>query len=232
MPALKRARVLSGLSDRQLRTISARFSPRSYPRDAFLLKEGEPATTYFLIASGQVKILQTSVEGVDVILHVLGPGELIGALPTLGKGTYPASGQAMSDVTAHAILAADFEMILEEYPQVTLNLLRFATGVIQRIHKQLREMATERVERRIARTLSRLAGRLGVRNEQGILLNAPISRQDLAEMTGTTLFTVSRTLKGWERDGLIRSAREQITILDPHALVSIGEDIPSDSASS
>jgi CRP-like cAMP-binding protein len=83
------------------------------------------------------------------------------------------------------------------------------------------------VERRIASALIRLTRQTGKRTERGVLLDLPLSRQDLAEMTGTTLYSVSRTLSGWEQQGLIESGRERIVILSPHGLVTIAEDLPS-----
>ncbi len=123
--------------------------------------------------------------------------------------------------------AEQFQDILEAYPRITKNLLSFATRVVQTSHKKIRELATERVERRIARALSRLASQLGRETEKGILLDFPLSRQDLAEMTGTTLFTVSRTLKEWERQEILLLGRERIVITAPHQLISIGEDLPA-----
>jgi CRP-like cAMP-binding protein len=97
--------------------------------------------------------------------------------------------------------------------------------VLQASHEKLREMATERVEQRIARTLARLANQIGKQTEAGILIDAPLTRQDLAEMTGTTVFTVSRTLKSWEREGILQVGREKVTITNPHRLVVLGEDL-------
>lgn len=225
-PAFAQAKVLAGLDPGALEEVASRFQPRRYARDAFLFHEDEPAVTYYIVGEGQVKILQTSAEGLEVILHVLGPGDMLGALPTLGEGTYPATAQAMTDVLAFAIAAREFEALMERHPRIAINLLRFAAGVIQAAHRRLREMATERVERRIARTLSRLAAQMGERTPEGIRINAPLSRQDLAEMTGTTLFTVSRTLKAWERQGLLRARREEVVILDPHGLIALAEDLP------
>lgn len=224
--AFIKATAFASLSEAELEDIASLFRLRRFDQGEFLFHEDNPARTYYLIARGQVKVLQTSAEGYEVILHVLGPGELVGALPTLGEGNYPASTVAMSGVTAFAISSDDFEGVLSRYPQVTRNLLRFATRVIQNAHRKLRELATERVERRIARTLTRLVSQLGRASEEGIVIDTPLSRQDLAEMTGTTLFTVSRTLKGWERRGILRARRKQVIITNPHALVTIGEDLP------
>lgn len=225
-PSYSHAQLFSDLTEPDLKKAAAHFSTREFERGSFLFLEGEPAQTYYIILEGQVKILQTSVEGFEVIMHVLGPGELIGALPTLGEGDYPASAQAMTDLVAGAISASEFEGLLESHPSIVRNLLRFATRVIQASHRRLRELATERVERRIARTLSRLAGQLGRKSETGIRIDAPLSRQDLAEMTGTTVYTVSRTLKEWERQGVLLAGREEVVITDPHRLIAIGEDLP------
>ena len=97
---------------------------------------------------------------------------------------------------------------------------------------RLRDLQTERVERRIARTLVRLASQAGIRTERGIELALPLSRQDLAELAGTTLSTASRTLSGWDSRGIVASGRERITILQPHALVALAEDLPAPSSTS
>jgi CRP/FNR family transcriptional regulator, nitrogen oxide reductase regulator len=224
-PAFSDARILGGLAPEDLHEVGRSFRERAFPRGAVLFHEGTRAATYYLIAEGQVKLVQTSPEGLDVILHILGPGELAGALPNLGEGTYPATAVALVDVVAFSIGPEDFDAILRQFPQVALNLLRFAAGVIQVSHRRLRELATERVEQRIARTLARLVRQMGVKSAEGITLTAPLTRQDLADLAGTTLFTVSRTLKAWDRRGILRTSRGRLTILDPHALIALGEDL-------
>ncbi|MEW6566568.1 MAG: Crp/Fnr family transcriptional regulator [Chloroflexota bacterium] len=226
-PAFAQASVFADLTSDELAAVAAHFHPRRFQRDQALVLEGDPAEVYYLLGEGQVKITQTSAEGFEVILHLLGPGELVGALPNLQDSTYPATAIALTDLLALAISLADFEGILQRHPPVAIRLLHFAAERLRASHARLRELATERVERRIARTLSRLAAQIGRRTEQGIVLDAPLSRQDLAELTGTTLFTVSRTLKEWERRGILIAGREQVTILNTHALAAIGEDLPA-----
>ena len=212
------AKIFKGLTEEAIKHIASQFHRREYSKGSFLFLENEPAQVYFVIGEGRVKITQTSADGFQVILHVLDPGDLVGALPTLGEGNYPASAEALSDLVAFTIDAKTYDALLKEYPALALNLLRFAAGKLQASHDRLREMATERVERRIARTIGRLASQVGQRVEEGILLDVPLSRQDLAEMSGTTLFTVSRTLKKWEREGLLNAGRKEIVITNPHAL--------------
>jgi CRP/FNR family transcriptional regulator, nitrogen oxide reductase regulator len=97
---------------------------------------------------------------------------------------------------------------------------------VSEFQDRIRELTTERVERRIARALLRLAQQTGRKVEDGVLVDLLITRQDIAEMTGTTIFTVSRTMSQWETQGIIKSGREKIIIRRPHQLVVIAEDLP------
>jgi CRP-like cAMP-binding protein len=227
--ALASSELFSGLPSNSQDELIRHFRERHHPPQAILFHEGQPATDYHLVASGKVKITQTSLDGDEVILHVAEPGDVIGALPILGQGTYPASAQSLEKSVTFSVEADDFEAILLRHPAVMRKLLTFATRQLQIAHHRLREMATERVERRIARTLTRLASQLGRKEGSAIDIDAPLSRQDLAELSGTTVYTVSRTLKDWQRAGLLQARRKHITILDPHGLVTIAEDLPPSS---
>ncbi len=225
-PALKQAHIFQGLKSDQIEVVAGHFHTRVLEDDQILFHEEDPATVFYLILEGQVKIVQTTAEGFEVILHILGPGDIVGALPTLGEGTYPAGAVSMGASLVGFVDADTFNQILVKFPRITKNLLLFATRVLQRSHRKIKELSTERVERRIARAIGRLSNQLGRQTEEGILLDLPLSRQDLAEMTGTTVFTVSRTLKEWERKGILLLGRERIIISSPHELTAIGEDLP------
>jgi CRP-like cAMP-binding protein len=116
---------------------------------------------------------------------------------------------------------------IQDYPVIRDNIIHIMGRQIAEFQSRIRELSTQRVERRIARAILRLAQQSGVKTEQGVLINLPLSRQDLAEMTGTTLYTVSRFLKQWESQGLVLSKREKVIITHPHGLVSIAEDLVS-----
>jgi CRP-like cAMP-binding protein len=107
-----------------------------------------------------------------------------------------------------------------------LNALEHTADIIVQLQDRVRELQTERVERRVARALLRLANQSGKRIEAGILIDMPLSRQDLAEMTGTNLYSVSRILSGWEKQGLVETGRERVVLTMPHQLVMIAEDMP------
>ncbi len=140
---------------------------------------------------------------------------------------YPLSAEAVTDCDA---LKWDFDSTMElmaQSPRLALSGLRLVGRRFQELQHRYLELATERVERRVARALLRLARQTGTKVDKGVLLNLSLSRQDLGEMTGTTQYTVSRILSGWEQRGLIESGRERIIICQPHELVSIAEDLPS-----
>jgi CRP-like cAMP-binding protein len=120
--------------------------------------------------------------------------------------------------------------LMERFSRLALNALEMLAGRMHELQDRYRELATERVERRVARALLRLVRQSGRRVPEGVLVDFPLSRQDLAEMTGTTLYTVSRIFSGWEAGGLIEAGRERVVIRRPHALVSIAEDLPQPGA--
>jgi CRP-like cAMP-binding protein len=115
---------------------------------------------------------------------------------------------------------------MEQSPRIALNALRIMSGQIRGFQSTVKDLSTKRVEQRVARAVLRLARESGRNIEEGILIDLPLSRQDLAEMTGTTLFSVSRMLKDWEKQGLIMSQRQRVIITYPHGLVTIAEDLP------
>jgi len=108
-------------------------------------------------------------------------------------------------------------------PYLSFDLMKLMTNYIQEMQQRYRELATEKVERRIARSLLRLAAQMGTKMDSGIELT--FTRQDLAEMSGTTLYTVSRVLSDWERQGLVEAGRERVLIRNPHGMVSIAEEL-------
>lgn len=113
--------------------------------------------------------------------------------------------------------------LMRQYPDLAINMLRIILKRIDDVQYRYLELSTEHVEQRIGRSLLRIMQHAGHKCRDGIRIDFPISHQDLADYTGTTLYTVSRTLSAWEKRGWITSKREQITITDPHALVSVAE---------
>ena len=116
--------------------------------------------------------------------------------------------------------------LMREYPQLGLNGINMIGRRFALLQKRLQEMATERVEQRVARAILRLVRQFGRRTETGVLLDMPITREELAQLTGTNLYSVSRILSKWEQAGYIHTGRKEIILLKAHELVAIAEDLP------
>lgn len=191
-------------------------------------REGEAARFFYVVKRGRVKFTHISPEGHEVILRMAGPGEPFGGVAALSeKVTYPVTAKAVDPCEAYAWDGPKVTALMMRFPVVAINAARMIADRLHELQRRHHELMTERVERRIARALLRLADHAGRRVEGGVEIDFPLSRQDLAQMTGTTLFTVSRTLSGWEGDGLISTGRRRVIIRSPHRLVMIAEDLPA-----
>jgi len=188
--------------------------------------EGDPADAFFVLMYGRVKLTQLTPEGHQIVLRLIGPGDAFGGVGAFGEPTYPVSAEAVEASIALAWTSATMRHLLETETTIALNALRFVSGRLHDLQRRYRQLMTERVERRVARVLLRLVHDAGRRVDAGIEITFPVSRQDIAEMTGTTLYTVSRLLSAWEERGIVQSGRQHIVLVKPHALVAIAEDLP------
>jgi CRP-like cAMP-binding protein len=224
---LVQAPLFKDLSERILEEALHYASRRRVEADTYLFMQGDPADYIHLLLSGQMKLTQTTPEGQQIILAYAAPGDAIGVVAVLSGTDYPISAEAIETSQLLFWERDQMRRLMLRNPEIAINAIGVLAVRVREFQDRVRELSTERVERRIARALLRLANQAGRRVENGVLIDLPLSRQDLAQMTGTTLFTVSRTLKQWENQGLILSKREQVTIRFPHGLVTIAEDLPT-----
>jgi CRP-like cAMP-binding protein len=223
--AVRKVAVFSNATEDDIRAIARLGIQRAVEEDSYFFFQGEKANYLHILLSGRAKLCTISADGQQVNLRTLVPNQLFGAVGAVdANATYPACAQALEDSSSLAIASSDFAHMLKKRPHLSFGLMRLMTGYIQEMQERYRELATERVEQRVARALLRLAAQSGKRTEQGSI-DLTFSRQDLAEMTGTTLYTVSRSLSAWEKQGIISTGRERVTVLDPHGLVRIADDL-------
>ena len=222
---LRQVDVFAEATDGDLNKIVQNSFLRSIEEGEFFFFQGDPAKYVYVLTSGQVKLLQSNPSGKQVNVRTIQPLEMFAALGAVRKNaTYPASAQAIQDSAALLTSSEFMSEMMQSRPYLAVGLTRLMTSLIQDIQARYRELATERVEQRIARTLLRLASQIGQRIDQGTtMVELSFTRQDLAEMAGTTLFTVSRTLSNWEKLGYIEAGRERIRIKNLHELVKIAE---------
>ena len=197
---------------------------RKVAADEFMFFQGDPARVSYVLLHGYIKLIQTTPKGEQVIMRYVSPGEEFGIIAVLREMNYPVTAQAVMD---SEVAGWDDETLRELMlePQIALNGMKILATRVQEFQQRTQELATERMERRIARALLRLAQQSGKKVPEGVHIDLRLTRQDLAELTGTSMYSVSRTLSQWESLGLIVCSREQVTICLPHELVRIAEDL-------
>lgn len=226
IPYLKESILFRGMDDEDLLEVVRAGRLRRVRQGSYFFHEGEPARVLYVLVEGRVKFTQVTAEGHQVLVRVSGPGEVFGAVAALGDAVHPAAAQATTDSAALGWSSEVISGLMERFPRMASNVVRFLAGRVKEFQDRYRELATERVERRVAHALLRLAAQIGRRVDNGILIDLTLSRQDIAEMTGTTIFTVSRILSSWEAQGIIESGRERVLVRDSQALTAIAEDMP------
>lgn len=222
---LRRVNVFKDATDEDLKLFTAKGILRSIEEGEFFFFQGDPAAYFYVLISGRAKLLQTSPAGQQVNLRTINEWQMFGALGAVREdATYPATAQALEASTALAIESSFLKEMMTTRSYLNINLMQLMTGYIIEMQERYRELATERVERRIALTVLRLAAQIGRRtDDKEMTVELPLSRQDLAESSGTTIFTVSRVLADWERRGIVEAGRERVVIRNPHGLVQISE---------
>lgn len=193
-----------------------------YPK-SILFHQSDPATNCYMVNRGRLKLTKLNAQGNEVIIRYINSGELTAAVAVLKNSKYPVTAQAIEDTE---VVGWDKPMLIRmmrQYPDIAINLLGVLLERLDDVQDRYLEICTEQVGRRIARSLLRLMRRAGSKTPEGIHIDIPLSRQNIADYAGTTLYTVSRTLSAWEKNGWIKSGREQVVITNPHALVLFAE---------
>jgi len=207
------------ISRTQIREILDQATPRRFEEGAAVFGQGMPAKRFYLLLDGYIRVIRSAADGEQVIVLHIPPGQLFGIAAALGRDTYPATAQCAAEslvLSWPMRLWAGFTAKYEGFASETYRTIGTRMGELQ---ARVTELATQAVERRVASALLRLANQSGRKVEDGIEIAFPVSRSDIAEMTGTTLYTVSRLLAAWERDGIVQSTRRHITVTQPHRLV-------------
>lgn len=223
---LERVPLFRGLAREALEDIAAAARSRHVAKGKTIFQQGEAAGAFFVVVHGEVKVTQTTRDGQQVVMHYVGAGEFMGCAALMGCDTYPGTATAVVDSVLLCWDAAATLRLAAHHGQIAMNAIKTMGERLREVHARLRELSTERVEQRVARALIRLARQLGVESGSGVEIRFPLTRQDIAEMTGTTLHTASRIMSAWEEQGLLAGDRHKITILEPHRLVLIAEDLP------
>jgi CRP-like cAMP-binding protein len=218
--------LFAGLSTSELDEILREARSLRFAKNRNVFEQGEDAHSFFVLLHGHVRASKTTPSGEQVVVRYVSPGEVFGVAPAIGLERYPATATAVDDSVALAWPSTAWPRLVSRFPALATNTLQTVGNRLQESHTRVLEMSTQQVEQRVANALLRLAKQAGHKVEHGIEIAFPISRQDIAQMTGTTLHTVSRILSGWEQRGLIESGRQKIVLREPHKLFVLAEQSP------
>lgn len=189
-------------------------------------RAGDPASRLSLLAAGMVKVVRPTSDGQDVVLDILHPGDYFGSLGQLGDATYPDEATAQTHCCVLYTNAAEFQSLLSRYPPVAMATLELVAHRLRAAHETIEGLSAYTVQRRLASTLLNLTAKLDADHPPGTSIELPFSRQDLADMTGATVETVSRVLSMFRRSGLITGGRGWVAVRDRDRLAALASDDP------
>jgi len=195
---------------------------RDLQRGEVLWTAGDPADQLTLIIHGRVKIVRHG-DPSDVILEIFGPGEPVGAVAVYHRMPYPATAVALEPTALLTLPATEYFALLDRHPGLAKSLVGELTRLTLALTRKLEDSRRQRVEARIAQLFLGLAERMGRSSPEGVLIPMHLSRQEVAEMIGTTVETAIRVLSRWGRERVLITGRDRFVIPSLAALRAIAD---------
>ncbi|MDA8432699.1 MAG: Crp/Fnr family transcriptional regulator [Nitrospiraceae bacterium] len=218
---LKQVSIFTTLSPDEAKEISPYFVAGKYRKKEAVFSEGDPSEWLYIVKNGKVKITKLSQEGKEIILEIISPNEFFGGIAVLRGFPYPANAVAMEDTEVIKVSRRNLMSIVDRFPNLMYCM---ATNIGDRIkgsHETLKSIALEKVESRIASLLIKLSDKAGEKTPEGMVITMKLTKQDIAEMVGTTVETSIRTMSKFSKAGLIGTKAGRILIKDIDRLKSL-----------
>ncbi|BAQ16582.1 MULTISPECIES: Crp/Fnr family transcriptional regulator [Methyloceanibacter] len=211
----------------ELDDVIARAKAQRIPKGTAVFRQGEPTKSFFVLLHGRLKVVKVTPSGQQVLIRFVNPGDIYGIAKALSREDYPATATAVIDSVTLVWPSDIWDEFMTSHPSMSLNVMRMMGDRLQEAHTRVKELSTEEVERRVAHTLLRLIAQSGRSTEEGVMIDFPITQQDLAQASGTTFHSVSRILSGWESEGLVTIGRRKVVVSDVEGLSHLAEQAPS-----
>jgi len=221
---LRTTPIFSRLNPADRAAVAAVATVRHYPKGETIFEQESPSDALYAIISGRVKILLMMPSGKDLIMQVFGPGDPLRAVALYMDRPFPATASALEDTTCVVIPRATFFMLLETNPSLVRGLLLGLTTRLVELTNRLAELSGGRIEGRFARLFLKLAREMGKPDRGGTFVPLALSRQELADMTGTTIETCIRIMSRWGKEDIVRTDKDGFVVLDRPALERLAAD--------
>jgi CRP/FNR family transcriptional regulator len=219
---LRQVPLFASLTIDQIAAVADRFHAETFRTDQIVFLEGDPADRLWIVHSGQIKIVKHTSDGQENLLEVITPGEVFGGMGLL-LAMHPATAVAMTETLTLSIEREPYLQMIRQYPDIALRIIYLLGERLQAAMK-MRALATERVDVRLANILLKLGDKAGQQTSEGLRINLPLSRQDLADMTGTTIETAIRMMSRFRKEGLVHTEPGgYVVVLDHERLKRLSE---------
>ncbi|MCL5063404.1 MAG: Crp/Fnr family transcriptional regulator [Nitrospiraceae bacterium] len=218
---LKRIPIFSALNDEELKEIQSFLIRENFKKKQEIFSEGDPSDWFYILINGKVKITKLSHDGREIIIELISPPDFFGGFAVLKGFPYPANAVAMEDSNVIKISRYNLLKVIDRFPNVMYDITSNLGDRIREFHDTLKNIALERVESRIAALLLKLADKAGEKKDKTILINIRLTKQDIAEMVGTTVETAIRVMSKFKKSGFIDDKDGKVLIKDLDALHSI-----------
>ncbi len=209
---IKKSKIFSALPKKELAKISSLFEKLYFRKHEYIFMEGDPSDWLYLVSEKRVKMVKHSYEGKDTIVEVKSPGEIFCCSAVLDRRPYPESAQAMEDATAIRISRKNLLRIMDEHPFIKIGIAKYFSDRLRDANEMLKNIATEKVEKRIAAVLFKLSEKALVEDSGYKKIDFSLTRQEIAEMVGTTVETCIRIISRFQKQGMVKSSGKRILV--------------------
>lgn len=212
--ALSTIPIFSTLTASELKEIEPYLSSVHYKKKEIIFSEGDPSEWLYIVAEGKAKITKLSQDGKEIILEIIAAMDFFGGLAVLRGFPYPANAVAMEEARVLKLSRSNLLRIFDRFPNLMFSMVMQVGERMKESHETLKNIALERVEARIASTLLKLSDKIGKKVEQGVAIDMKLTKQDIAEMVGTTVETSIRTMSKLKKLGILADSEGKIIISD------------------
>ena len=213
--------VFSTLSSSELKELSPYLISTSAKRKDIIFSEDDPSEWFYILIAGKVKITKLSQDGKEIILEVIHPMDFFGGLAVIRGFPYPANAIAMEDTKLLKISRANLMRVLDRFPPLMYCMAQQVGERMKQSHETLKNVALARVEARIASLLLKLSDKTGKKVGEGTIVDMKLTKQDIAEMVGTTVETSIRTMSKLRKTGIVGEREGKIVIRDMEKLKAL-----------
>jgi CRP/FNR family transcriptional regulator len=218
--AISKIPFFESLAKEDLSHLEPHFQEYRFKKNQYLFLEADPASKIYVIKSGRVRLLKTSASGKEMVLEVMVPGQICGGTTLFGD-THRNGAQAVEPTVVYGLSRESYDELLSKYPGIGRGIIKYLGAKLMDAHDVIISLVSSKVESRIAAVIVRLCENHGTPTDDGILINIRLTRQDIADIVGSTVETTIRTVSRFQKEGLLATVSGRLLVKDFDAFVKM-----------